>query len=265
MNKNLILGIVLMFLLVACAPSAAPPTPPEVKVVPTVEKVVEEAVPEPEVGRAPPPRALPSERVDTTTTEVVVEEKQEMSPQLRDLLKRHVDKIKTFRALPGGTVTNNLFLDTYFWLVKDGQVTKTKIKKYEESYYVRAGYYDTVYVDLKVGCCEDPARCKSHNVDNTGQKFDVDVSSLNMIKSPIEWIKEVPANAQIVGPQTFDQRSVTFIKFDRDGTEVQMWVDSTYGLPLKVVEVKNGQENKIQFNDPIYNDLAENDFDAPCD
>ncbi len=260
MKKTAILGIILIIALVACAPAEKPAEmeKEEVAKEPVMEEkapVEEKApapAPEPEVGRTPPKMPAPQP--------VSTEPKAEMSPQLRDLIKRADEKLSSLQYLYGGTLTGNLFLDTYY--VKGD---KMKIGKYEESYYVREGYYDTVYVDLGYACCEELKRCKSHNVDNTGKKFDVDVSMLNIPKTPYQWIKEVPASAVIVGPQTFNQRSVTFIKYTKDGSEVEMWVDDTYGVPHKiVVKGADGSEVRHQYNDMLFNGLKDSDFQAPC-
>jgi hypothetical protein len=259
MKKIFILGMILLLFLAACAPAPKPEEKAPVAAPPVVEEKLPEAPPIPEVGVKPPVRALPSERIDEgkPSTEVVAESKVTMSPALRDLLKRADEKLSSLQYLYGGTDTGNLFLDTYF--VKG---TNMKIKKYSEDYYVREGYYDTVYYTLGVACCEEIDRCRSHNVDNTGKKFDVDASTLKMPKSPYQWVKEVPATAQIVGPQTFDQRSVTYIKYtDANGQQVEMWVDDTYGVPHKVVV----GEVKYQYNDMLFNGLKDSNFDAPCD
>jgi len=223
---------------------------------PPVEPVVkEDKSPDPEVGRTPPTRPLPSDREDTATTEVETAPKTEMSPQLKDLLKRADEKIKSVSYLYGGTETSNLFLDTYF-IMGD----KVKILKYDEDYYVLEDYYDNIYVKEAIGCCEKQSRCVSRNVDNTGTPFDVDVSSLNIPKTPYQWSKEIPGDAQIVGPQTFNERSVTYIKYTQDGQEVQMWVDDTYGVPHKIIV----GETRYQFNDMLFNNVKESEMIPPC-
>ncbi|MBW3016523.1 hypothetical protein KY309_02845 [Candidatus Woesearchaeota archaeon] len=262
MKTMWILAAILILILAACAPKEMPKeeTQPEAP----VEKapVTTETPPpkEPEVKTQPPVETLPSERTATAPPpEPVV--KEEMSPQLKSLLKRADDKITSgLEHLYGGTSTKNLFLDTYYLL--DG---KMKIKKYEEDFYVREGYYDTVYVDLGIGCCEERSRCQSHNIDNTVQKFEVDAQMLNIPKTPIQWTKEIPASAVIVGPQTFNERTVTYIKFDKDGAQYEMWVDDTYGVPHKVLITSGGDTIKHQFNDMKFNNLRENDFNPPCD
>ncbi len=262
MKKILIIGTILLLFLAACAPAPKPAEKAPSIIAPPAEK---EDLPEapPAVGVKPPVRPLPSERVDDGApvpppTEVVAVSKVTMSPALRDLLKRADEKLSSLQYLYGGTDTGNLFLDTYY--VKG---TKMKIKKYSEDYYVREGYYDTIYFDLGVACCEELDRCRSHNVDNTGKKFDVDLSMMKMPKSPYQWVKEVPASAQIIGPQTFDQRSVTYVKYTDDkGQMVEMWIDDTYGVPHKVIV---GETVKYQFNDMLFNGLKDSNFDPPCD
>ena len=259
--RKILITIVLLLFLAACAPAPKPEekAPPLAEKAPVVEENLPEAPPAPEVGVKPPVRALPSERIDEgkPSTEVVAESKVTMSPALRDLLKRADEKLSSLQYLYGGTDTGNLFLDTYF--VKG---TNMKVQKYSEDYYVREGYYDTIYYSLGVACCEEIDRCRSHNVDNTGKKFDVDASTLKMPKSPYQWVKEVPATAQIVGPQTFNSRSVTYLKYTDDkGQPVEMWVDDTYGVPHRVIV----GEAKYQYNDMLFNGLKDSDFDPPCD
>ncbi len=273
--KKMWIVCALFILLVACAPAAEKPAEDS--------EVTKETVSEPTVGRKPPVRPLPSDNVDEGQTIVQPETttqpsepsvgpsgpettvvSQELSPELRDLLKRADEKVSNLKYLFGGTDTGNLFTDGY--AIKG---TKLVIYKYEEDYYVREGYYDTVFVDTSaktaVGCCIDKSRCLSINVDNTGKKFDVDYASLNIPKTPYQWVKEIKTGT-IVGPQTFNSRSVTYVKSMRDdGAEIQLWIDDTYGVPHKVVVVKDGQEKKYQFNDMTFNSLKDADFNAPCD
>jgi len=270
-----IVALMLFLLLVACAkptgqeeaqelPDTASGQAQEVAKTPEPQASEAGQVSEPEVGRKPPAMTPPFEKVVTQTAPdtTVSAPKAELSPQIRDLLKRSQEKLTSVQYLYGGTATKGLFLNTY--LVKGD---KRKIKLYEENYYVRDGYYDNVYVNLAVGCCEEQARCKSHNVDNTGKKFDVDVAALGFPRTPMEWMQDIESNAIVVGPQTFNSRSVTHIKYVRpDGVEVLMWVDDTYGVPHKVVFMKDGAETeKHQFNDMKFNGLKDAEFDAPCD
>ena len=268
MRNVWVLGIIALLFLAACAPAAMPAKQEapvtEKESAPAVQEApkTEAAPAEPMVAKLPPARPLPSEReVQPPSSEVVVTQKATMSPALRDLLKRADEKVSSIQFLYGGTDTSDLFLDTY--MVKG---TKMRIKKYQENYYVREGYYDNIYVDSAAGCCEQQSRCKSANIDNTNKKFDVDVSMLKLPKTPYQWVKEVPTNAQIVGPQTVNSRSVTFVKYNLpDNSEVQLWIDDSYGVPHKVVVVdSSGNQRKYQFNDMVFNSLKDADFVAPC-
>ena len=223
-------------------PTAAPVTTPTPAVTP--------GVPNP----APEPQVTPTKPATTETSSAT-------NPKLRDLLKRADEKVKSVSYLYGGSETGNLFLDTY-QLKSD----KMKIKRYEENYYVREGYYDTVYVNDAIGCCEKLSRCKSHNVDNMNKPLPVDTSTLTIPKTPYQWLKEVNTGAIIVGPETFNERSVTHVKFTSGNNQpVDMWIDDTYGLPHKVIVTdKNGNEIKYQFNDLEFNSLKDEDFVPPC-
>ncbi len=268
MKKIWILATILLLILAACA---APKEETKTETTPVEKEPVTtetppantptETTPPAEVGRTPPPaETLPSERQETAPP-TVTETKADMSPQLRDLLKRADEKLKNMQYLFGGTSTNNLFLDTY--MIKDGKI---KIKKYSEDYYVREDYYDTIYVDLSTACCEELSRCKSINVDNTKKKFEIDTASLNIPKTPYEWTKEIPADAKITGPQTFNERSVTAIEFTKDGAKYEMIIDDTYGVPHRIITTDgSGNVIKYQFNDLKFNNLKDDDFNAPCD
>jgi len=273
MKRIFVVCVLMLFALAACAKPAM-----EEKEAPVVgEKVIE-----PEVGRKPPVRALPSENVDEGKPEVIQPpattvvseppagpsgpsvsvESQDLSPQLRDLLKRADEKVSSLTYLFGGTETGNLFKDRF-----DIKGTKIVVHKYSEDYYVREGYYDSIYVDTvaktAVGCCVERARCVSHNVDNTKTKFDVDYATLSLPKTPYQWMKEIKY-ATVVGPQTFNSRSVTFIKYTLDGAEVRMWIDDTYGVPHKIEVEKAGNIAWYQFNDMTFNIFKDANFVPPC-
>ena len=260
-----IIGI-LLIALIACAPAEKPSETmekPEVmeKETTPVEKTPTQTTPtemtkQPTTTTTQPATTPPQE----TTTQVVVEQKDTMNPQIKDLLKRVDEKVKSVSYLYGGTETKNLFLDTYY--LKGDQV---KIKKYSEDYYVKDGYYDNVYVNLGIACCEELSRCRSHNVDNTGKTFEIDTSTLYMPKTPIQWAKEIPANAKVLGPQTIDERSVTYIQYTQDGVQYDIWLDDTYGVAHKVVVNTEQGPITYKFNDMNFNSLKDTDFDAPCD
>lgn len=259
-----LLALLVLAMAACTAPAAKQTEQTQETVKETTQETTAPTQTEPETGRTPPPPAgpLPSERHETETTPTVtVEQPKEMNPALRDLLKKADEKITSLSYLFGGSETGNLFLNTYY--IKQD---KMKIKLYEEDYYVRDGYYDTIYVADAVGCCEELSRCKSHNIDNTGKPFEVDVSTLKVPKTPYQWVKEIPADAQILGPQTVNSRSVTQIKYKNPaGEEIVQWIDQTYGVPHKVEHMVGETKITYQFNDMKFNQLKDAEFDPICD
>lgn len=274
--KKLLVALVFALFIIACAPAQEPTDAKDVAdevakqdmkdTEDTMAKdMVKEPAPEqqeqmePEVGRTPPKQTPPSTKVESQPP-VETAPKTDMDPQIRDLMQRAEEKIKNIQYIYGGTSTGNLFLDTYM-VMGD----KVKIKKFEEDNYVLEGYYDTLYLNEGVACCEVQNRCKSHNVDNTNKAFEIDAESIKVPTTPYQWVKSIPANAKVVGPQTFDERSVTYITWTKDGLEYKGWFDDTYGIAHKV-EIYQGEDlvEKHQYNDLVFNNLKEADFVPAC-
>lgn len=260
--KKILALLVLALLVIACTPAEKPADSStettETEQTPTETAPATTPAAEPETGKVAPSTPLPSEHVDTAVKPAPAPQGQ-MNPKLKDLLTKADKKLTSLQYLFGGTETGGNFMHTYMMMGD-----KMKIKLYEEDKYVMEGYYDTIYVNLAVGCCEQKSRCESANVDNTHAKYDVDVSMLKIPKTPYQWIKEIPASAEVVGPQTVDQRSVTHIKYTgSNGMETLMWIDDTYGVPLKVIEVAENGEIDYKFNDPHFNTLKAADFVPP--
>jgi len=282
--KRILIGLLIIAMLVACAPSDTKTdaddvakdvakqqdTEPEQQKQPAAAPEKKQAAPqpketeEPKTGRTPPKQTPPSEKTQTKQEEqppVQAEPSDEMDPDIRDLRQRAQSKLKNMQFIYGGTSTGNLFLDTY--MVRGDQV---RIKKFSEDYYVQEGYYDNIYVDQEIACCEEQSRCKSHNVDNTDTVFDVDVSLIDVPKTPYQWVMNIPASATVAGPQTFDERSVTYIKWNKDGKKYHGWFDDTYGVAHKI-EIHDQDDQlleKHQFNDLVFNNLQAADFEPPC-
>lgn len=268
--KNITIGLALLMLLIACAPQekqapaveddyempeevAEPPEPAAEE----MEQPAEEAAPE-EVAEEP--KEVIVQPTPDEQPEVIVESQADMDPKLRDLLKRSEEKLKSMSYLYGGPETQNLFLHTYH--LKNGM---TKIELYEEDYYVEDGYYDTIYLHEGIACCEERKRCVSHNVDNTNKPFEINTSDIFVPKTPIEWTQQLPANAQVVGPQTLGERSVTFVTYIKDDKTYELLIDDTYGVTLKA-DVIRGEDviATHKFNDPTFNQMKDADFEPPC-
>ncbi len=261
--KKILCLMLLLFVLVACKEAPESELADSGIDSPAKEDTVKETETAPQTEPAPVVSSEPQTGESKAETAPQPETKTavtDVDPKLRDLLKRADEKVTSLSYLYGGSETGNLFLDTYH--LKSG---KMKIKKYEENYYVRDGYYDTIYFDEGIGCCEERSRCVSHNVDNMNRTHSVDVSMLRIPKTPYQWLKEVN-NAMIIGPETIDERSVTHIRFtDSNGQLTHMWIDDNYGIPHRVIVTdRNGNDIKYQFNDVKFNQLKDVDFAPPC-
>lgn len=281
--KKLFVVFAVLLLLVACAPkeasydreegdSAKDTTKEDDKV---TEDKSESADKKEEVGRTPPKRTPPSQKLEEKQkTEDVPEKKEEpkdelagLDPQIKDLVSRADEKVKSYSFLYGGPETNFIFKDTY--IIKGDKI---KVQKYEEDYYVRANETTHVYLDTAeqtaTGCCETRARCLTPNDDYTKAKYVFDFAELNakLPKTPYQWLKEIPSTAKVKGSETFNTRSITVISYEKeDGSTVHMKLDDTYGLPHQVVITDGENEiGKYQFNDLNFNSWKDEDFVPPC-
>lgn len=202
------------------------------------------------------PKTEPAAPVPPEST-TVVEQSKEVSPELKALLETADRKLQSMRYLYAGPTTQNRFLNTY--LVKGKYI---KVDLYEVDPYVIDSYFDAVYLDTDAktatGRCEDKKRCISTNVDNTKKIFNASYDDYR-IKTPYEWVKEI-SFAEIVGPEVMDGRSVTKIKYHDARSSTEMWVDNTYGVPIKlVITYDDSTKETQQFKDYQFNTLADAD------
>lgn len=282
MMKRILVLVALMLMLVACGPKQAPDyelsdIDKEVQdEAPLADDIVTEEEPEPkeaekEVGRQPPAYTPPSQKAQTPPQETETAEAQEtetpdVDPALRDLLKRADEKVTSYSYLYRGPETGDIAKDTYY--VKGDMI---KVKYYEEDYYVRENETTHAYLDTDAktayGCCEVPSRCFTPEQDYRNTKFMLEYADVygELPKTPYQWVQEI-SDAEIVGTETFNARSVTVIKYERpDGSTVHMKIDDTYGLPHQVVITKGEEElAKHQFNDLNVNSYKDEDFVPPC-
>lgn len=253
--KKLIGILAVLLFVVACAPQQAPETEPEPApaqpepVAPEAEPAVTVVAPEPTPTAGPSPE---KEEEPAPT---------QLSKELAALLKKADQKVKSYRYLLGEP-PNNLLLDTYY--IKG---SKIKIDLYEYDPYDLAEYFDTVYLDdetsTAVGYCKSRQRCQSKELDNTVRTFELDYHKYRKT-TPYEWLKEIPDTAKIVGPQVHEARSTTLIEYDTDGAVVEMWIDDTYGLPVKIVQTDaSGEKKTWNFNDFLANTLTDADISPP--
>lgn len=256
-------ALLVMLLFAGCAAvkqEAAPAKEEAAEAEPQVE-VQEKTEAAPAAAPAPTtPAPTPAAAPKTTTTPApqetttVVEQSKELSPELKELLGKADAKLQSMVYLYAGPTTQNRFLNTY--LVKGKYI---KVDLYEVDPYVLETYFDSVYLDTEAktatGRCEEKSRCMSQSIDNTKKIFNVSYDDYRL-KTPYEWVKEV-IFAEIVGPEVMDGRAVTKIKYHDARSSTEMWIDNTYGVPIKlVIAYDDGTKETHQFKDYKFNTLG---------
>ncbi|MEM4263296.1 MAG: hypothetical protein QW666_00165 [Candidatus Woesearchaeota archaeon] len=256
---KILLGLLIMVLVAACAAIKEEGTPAKEEAVKTSIEVKEE-VKEPAV--APVPTTTTPKPKTTTTpvpaeTKPIVVQSKELSPELKDLLTKADRRVQSVVYTYAGPSTQGRFLDTYF--VKGKYI---KVDLYASDPYVIETYFDTVYLDTALQTatarCEEKRRCISTNVDNTKKIFNVSYADYRL-KTPYEWIKDITF-AEIIGPEVMEGRQVTKIKYSDARSSTEMWVDDAYGMPIKiVVTFDDGTKETYMFKDYKFNTLADSD------
>ena len=258
MNKTLLALLAILILLVACAPQPAPPAEPVVEV--EKEEVEEKEITVPEPTPAPEPEPVPAPTpapVPEPEAVTVQPPQKEPSSEIKDLLSKADQKVKSYSYLYADPLTEGRYLDTY-----NIKGTKIKIAMFPTDPYIIENYFDTIYLDTSdksaTGRCEEEKRCISHNTDNTEKVYEVSFDEYYR-KTSYEWIKGV-SYAEMVGPEVVESRSAVKIKIPEDDKTTYMWVSDTYGLPMKVViEYDDGSKETYGFKDYVVNSLKDED------
>jgi len=261
MNKTTLLIICIIATLLLAGCQQAQPTEPTQQKTPTTEPAKTQTQPKTEPSTEPTQQAtvtehvIPSEEPETTPTQTTQQTTQ-MSPALKELLTKYQRKVRSYQFL-FSKPPENRFLNTYH--IKGDKI---KIKLYEGNAYKVGKYYDTVYLDKSkqtaTARCESEKRCSYAGEDYTGKVFEVSYDDF-VIETPIEWIEGI-TQAELIGPEVVDGRSATKIKTTQSGKIIELWIDTTYGLPLKKEITQTGQPVlKYQVNDVIVNHLADSD------
>jgi len=260
MKKLFILGIILV-LVVACGkkeelsmPAPVEPTPLPVQESVVVESPPAEPVPPPPaVPEAPPVVETPPAPVDQA---VLVEKPEELSPELRELLQKADQKVKSYKYLFSLTLDNK---EPHSYFVK-GQYIKVKL--YELDPYNIDNYYDMVYLDTKnkkaYAYCENTKRCMSRDVDNTKKVYNVSYDEYR-VETPYEYLKDITF-AEIVGPEVVENRDTVKIKEVKGDVITEIWLDSAYGMPRRI-RVTQGEKvlKTLSFQDMTFNTLKDED------
>ena len=231
-----VLGIVLMFL-AGCA--KAPVATQE-------EPVVEEQEP-----------TKTTKKVAQPVEEPVVEEEvapvRTPSKPIQELLQKHVGRVVSLKYMYQDATNKPEEWET--WVMGD----KMHVKLREMDNVRGDVYVDNIYLDLaakKAVCyCErNVYRCADPNspIELSFAKY--------YRKTPFEWIESV-TYAEKETEETMQQRTVWKIKWTEDGKTTAMWIDTYYGVPVKIKETEGSTIRDFIYEDIAFNSVEDADLD----
>ncbi|MBI4140976.1 DUF2092 domain-containing protein [Candidatus Woesearchaeota archaeon] len=258
-NTKIIITIALLLILASCADNkTAEQTTPTTNAQQTTpentqqESVQETIIDEPEQTKT----QLPPAPIENN---VIIEKSRRLSPELRDLLQKADNEVKSMTYLYAES-PGNIGFDTHF--IKG---TKIKIAIFEKNDYAVDDYFNIVYLDTTDqtahGTCENRKRCLTKIVDNTKRVYDLNYNDYRT-KTPYEWIKDVEY-AEITGYEMINNKAVTKIEFEQNEIKTEMWVDNRYGLPHRIIITDNGEETTYSFKNLLVNTVKDTDVISP--
>lgn len=179
--------------------------------------------------------------------------------KVKNLVSKAEEKITSYAFYYQTSANWDLIRDQYFI-----RGDKMKVKLYEVNFYNRKHYFDTVYLDMAektgVAFCEDrkQVRCFDRN-----REFAIDYNDF-VIKTPLQWMEEVPYEARWTGTEQIDNRAADIVEYDRDdGTSVRLKVDAYSGVPREVWIYRGDVDNlmeKYGFRDLAVNSVKDADM-----
>lgn len=259
--KNKIVTLILLLLLIGCGGKATTeqtttPTGAAVQEIPPQEEQTPPTITEEIVEQETTHAELPPSPIEN---KVIIEKSRKLSPELRELLQKADNEVKStsylYAEAPG-----NVGFDTYF--VKG---TKIKIAIFEKNDYNVEDYFNIVYLDTvdktAHGTCENKKRCLTKIADNTKKVYKLDYDEYRT-KTPYEWIKDIEY-AEILGYEMINNHAVTKIRFEQNEIETEIWVDNRYGLPHRIIITYNGEEKTYSFKNLLANTVKDSDVVSP--
>ncbi|GEM_PF-3961111 len=192
----------------------------------------------------------PTRTTTVTTPQRPPQPRQPATEQLADykdqkvkrLIAKADEKVTSYAFYYQTSANWNLIRDQYF--IRGDAM---KVKLFEVNFYNRKHYFDTVYLDMaaKTGLAYCESRHESRCLDQN-REFIVDYNDF-IIKTPYEWVKEVPFDAVWTGGEQIDNRAAEVVEYDRpDGTTVRIKIDAYAGLPREVWIFRGDVENTLE-------------------
>ncbi|MBI4738646.1 hypothetical protein HY772_03655 [Candidatus Woesearchaeota archaeon] len=240
LNRAFLVGLVLFFLLAVVVLAGCQ----------RQELVQSPSVP---VAKTPPKAvSAPTEESSAMASKVsTLSQGETRTPtkRVRDLLAKQGLKVKSMIFMYQDP-QNKPEKDRYFIKGEKMKIALAQLDHITDNIYV-----NTIYLDLStqeaVGYCEAKMyRCKDPN-----KPFPVPLSKYER-KTPVDWITGI-TYAEEIGSETIDNRGVTILQFEDDGSTVKMWLDVFFGVPLKI-QVANGTiVDEYIFEDISFNSVTD--------
>lgn len=169
----------------------------------------------------PTTTAKPGAVVNQPAAESPAQPKQEVSADVKEVLDKPKTRVKSIYYKYKGPKTGDNFYDFY--------VKGTKIKympALETKTLDRADSYDTIFIDTTAKTAQ--SYCVAAYCAYKGKKADLNYDDA-YISTVFDWVSGLTQAAK-VGEEVIDDRSTWKI----DTNKGTLWVDSFYGIPLKV-------------------------------
>ena len=191
-----------------------------------------------------PVEKLPSKNVSAPVSKPVILKKS-IDPAVNALLNKS-SKVNSYKYSYYGPPNDGF--GVVFFVVKD----KIKISMPKNTKLSDNQYYDTIY--LNIGKPEGTAYCEAADCLDAGRDLQIKFDEFYR-PTPIDFVKTIMI-ARPVGTELIDGRKVTLISFtDNLSNNGSMWLDNTYGVPLKV----KFDTSKYEYRDIFFNTLSSSD------
>jgi len=165
----------------------------------------------------------------------------EIEPEIRDLLSKHKTRIKSIYYKYRGPKTGSSFYEFY---IKDAKI---KYKPSQETKFLdRPESVDSIFIDSKTKTAK--SYCEAAYCTYKGKKQDL-IYDDAYIMTVFDWVDVIQATK--VGEEVIDSRSTWKLETEK-GT---IWVDLFYGIPLKAES--NG--NVYRFEQIAVNSVQDSD------
>jgi len=158
----------------------------------------------------------------------------QMLPAIQQLIDLHNAKVQSYSFVyapiemlrSGPTVSPG---STY-----NVRGTKVRVDVWHSQSINPASNIDTVYIDTTTR--EVHAFCMSQQVTRCSIKGDPRPASYDdyVIKLPLDWLAEIPANATMSSGITFQNKDTRRIRYVADGKYYELLADTYSGVPLRV-------------------------------